>query len=192
MTHDPTLLGLPPSGQGRRSRDTRASDGDAVHSAMAEALRLARRAAAEGEVPVGAVVVLDGAIVGRGANGPIGAVDPTAHAEIVALREAARTIGNYRLVGAELVCTLEPCLMCFGAAIHARVRTVVYGASDPRVGAAAWIADLSARTGPLNHRPAVRGGVLAGESAVLLQEFFAARRGPASSGVAAQEAMWNR
>jgi tRNA(adenine34) deaminase len=146
---------------------------------MDAALEEARKAARAGEVPVGALVVLDGAIIGRGYNRPIGAGDPTAHAEIVALREAASRAGNYRLVGATLVVTLEPCLMCFGASIQARVRRVCYGARDPRLGAAALIEELSARPGALNHRLEMTGGVRSEQCALILQEFFAARRGAA-------------
>jgi tRNA(adenine34) deaminase len=147
---------------------------------MEEALALGRRAALQGEVPVGALVVLDGAVIGRGHNRPIGACDPTAHAEILALREAARAAGNYRLTGATLVVTLEPCLMCFGAAFQARLGRVVFGASDPKLGASELAAELQSRPGALNHRIAIAGGVRAAESARMLQQFFAEKRGPAA------------
>lgn len=142
---------------------------------MREALALAREAGALGEVPVGAVVVLDGEIVGRGFNQPIARHDPTAHAEVMALRDAARTVGNYRLPGAELYVTLEPCLMCSGAIFHARVARIVYGAPDPKTGVAGSVLDLYAEA-RLNHHARVEGGVLAEECADLLRAFFAARR----------------
>jgi tRNA(adenine34) deaminase len=143
---------------------------------MAEALAEAERGAAAGEVPVGAIVVLDGVIVGRGFNAPIGTQDPTAHAEMAALREAAVRIGNYRLVGADVYVTLEPCLMCVGALVHARVRTVVYGAPEPKTGALGSTIDALA-VPTLNHRFAMRGGVLEGRARALVQAFFRARRG---------------
>jgi len=143
---------------------------------MRGALTLARRGARAGEVPVGALVVVDGGIVGRAHNRPIGASDPTAHAEILAIREAAERIGNYRLTGAEMYVTLEPCLMCLGAALHARIGRVVYGAPDPRLGAAALVETLQAAPGALNHRLALEGGVEAAASARLLKTFFQARR----------------
>lgn len=142
---------------------------------MRAALELAERAAAAGEVPVGAVVVRDGEIVGRGYNHPISAHDPTAHAEIVALRDAAVRLGNYRLGGCELYVTLEPCMMCAGAILHARIARVIYGAADPKTGACGSVVDLFAER-RLNHRTAVNGGVLQGDAAALLQQFFAARR----------------
>jgi tRNA(adenine34) deaminase len=142
---------------------------------MREALEQARLAFDAGEVPVGAVVVLDGAIVGRGFNRPITAMDPTAHAEIVALRHAARSVGNYRLVGATLVVTIEPCLMCVGAMVHARVSTVVYGAAEPKAGAVE--SSCRAHENPaLNHRIQAVGGVLADECRGLIQAFFQRRR----------------
>ncbi|HXE80088.1 MAG TPA: tRNA adenosine(34) deaminase TadA [Vicinamibacterales bacterium] len=147
---------------------------------MHEALVEARRAEEAGEVPVGAVVVLDGEIVGRGFNRPIGTVDPTAHAEVVALREAAARVGNYRLTGAELYVTVEPCLMCVGAAIHARVGRVIYGAPEPRAGALGSAIDALAVPG-LNHRFEVTSGILATECGALIQEFFRARRGEAAA-----------
>ncbi len=145
------------------------------HYFMGEALKEAARAAALGEVPVGAVVVREGDIVGRGANAPVGSGDPTAHAEILALREAARTLGNYRLPECRLYVTLEPCLMCAGAIQHARIAHLVYGASDPKTGACGSVVDVFAEA-RLNHHAQVTGGVRAGESAALLKDFFAARR----------------
>ena len=142
---------------------------------MAIALDEARRGLVAGEVPVGAIVVLDGEIVGRAHNAPITLTDPTAHAEVLALREAAKKRGNYRLTGATLYTTMEPCPMCCGAALHARIGRVVYGAADPKAGAVESLYRLldDAR---LNHRVATRGGVLASEAAELLASFFAARR----------------
>jgi tRNA(adenine34) deaminase len=142
---------------------------------MHEALSLARQAAESGEVPVGAVVVKDGAVVGRGYNRPLSGKDPTAHAEVMALREAAERIGNYRLGECELYVTLEPCAMCAGAIMHARVSRVVYGAADPKSGACGSVVDLFAE-GRLNHHATIVGGVMAEEAARLLQEFFSARR----------------
>ncbi|HSA45075.1 MAG TPA: tRNA adenosine(34) deaminase TadA [Candidatus Competibacteraceae bacterium] len=144
---------------------------------MRRALALAQRAAAVGEVPVGAVVVQGGEVLGEGWNQPIGASDPTAHAEIVALRAAAARIGNYRLVDSTLYVTLEPCPMCAGAMVHARVARVVYGAADPRAGAAGTAFDLL-RSPVLNHRAEVTGGILAEECGTLLREFFRIRRSP--------------
>ena len=143
---------------------------------MREALVLARDAWAAGEVPVGAVVVRNGEIVGRGFNAPISRHDPSAHAEIMALRDAAENLGNYRLVGCSLYVTLEPCVMCMGAIFHARVERVVYGASDPKTGACGSIIDLPAET-RLNHHAEVVGGILADECGSLLSGFFAQRRG---------------
>jgi tRNA(adenine34) deaminase len=142
---------------------------------MHEALRLALQASLQGEVPVGAVVVKDGAIVGRGYNAPISSRDPTAHAEVRALREAAAALANYRLSGCTLYVTLEPCAMCAGAIMHARIARVVYGASDPKTGACGSVVDLFAE-GQLNHHTEVSGGVLAAEAARQLSDFFAARR----------------
>jgi tRNA(Arg) A34 adenosine deaminase TadA len=142
---------------------------------MDEALDEARRGAAAGEVPVGAVVVMGGAVVGRAHNAPIRLADPTAHAEVLALRMAAEKVGNYRLTGATLYATIEPCTMCCGAALHARVARVVYGARDPKAGAAESVYRLldDAR---LNHRAAVTGGVLADEASRVLSEFFETKR----------------
>jgi tRNA(adenine34) deaminase len=143
---------------------------------MRLALDEARRAAAAGEVPVGAVIVsAEGDILARGANGPISACDPTAHAEIVALRAAAQAAGNYRLTGATLFVTLEPCAMCAGALVHARIARLVYGCEDPKVGAVAGSLRLLEQPS-LNHRVDVTSGILAEECAALLQSFFAARR----------------
>lgn len=142
---------------------------------MARALDAARAAEARGEVPVGAVLVIDDAVIASGANAPIAGHDPTAHAEIAALRAAAARLGNYRLTGSTLYVTLEPCCMCVGAIIHARVGRLVFGASDPKSGAAGSVFDL-ARAPQHNHRLAVTGGVLAEEAAELLRSFFRARR----------------
>ena len=142
---------------------------------MRHALELARRAQDEGEVPVGAVVVLDQKIVGEGWNRPISASDPTAHAEIQAMRAAAAARRNYRLVGATLYVTLEPCAMCVGAMFHARIRRVVFGAADPKTGAAGSTLDLFQER-RLNHHALVQGGVLAAECGALLSGFFASRR----------------
>ena len=142
---------------------------------MREALALAAQAAEAGEVPVGAVVVQDGVIVGRGYNRPISSADPTAHAEVVAMREAARHLDNYRLVGCELYVTLEPCVMCVGAMAHARIARIVYGARDPKTGACGSIVDLPGLE-TFNHHGTFEGGVLAAESAEILRRFFAARR----------------
>ena len=143
---------------------------------MGLALDLAREAGAAGEVPVGALIVLDGEVVGRGFNQPIGRHDPTAHAEIMALRDAATRLGNYRLPGCTLNVTLEPCAMCAGAIMHARIDRVVLGARDPKTGAAGSVIDLFAEA-RLNHHTSVVGGVLADECGALLSGFFAARRG---------------
>ena len=143
---------------------------------MREAIREARAAGEAGEVPVGAVVVIDGNIVGRGRNQPISTSDPTAHAEIVAMRDAARRIANYRLTRATLYVTVEPCLMCVGAMIHARIETVVFGAPEPKAGALG--STQRAHEHPaLNHRLTVVSGVLAGESRELMQAFFGKLRG---------------
>lgn len=142
---------------------------------MEHALALAERAAAEDEVPVGAVVVLDGEIIGEGWNRPISTNDPTAHAEIVALRDAAQRVGNYRLTGATLYVTLEPCLMCTGAMIHARVARLVFGASDPKRGAVDSTCHALEMQG-LNHRVQAQGGVLAERCGTRLRDFFRVRR----------------
>jgi tRNA(adenine34) deaminase len=142
---------------------------------MGAALELARAAATLDEVPVGAVVVLNGEIVGRGFNQPIGRHDPTAHAEVMALRDAAARLGNYRLPGCTLYVTLEPCAMCIGAIFHARIGRVVFGARDPKTGAAGSVIDLFAEE-RLNHHAEIAGGVRAEECGALLSAFFAARR----------------
>ena len=141
---------------------------------MKAALREAGKAAATGEVPVGAVVVRDGRIVARGHNKPIESSDPTAHAEIVALRKAARTSGNYRLPDCDLYVTVEPCAMCVGALVQARVQRLVFGALDPKAGAVSSIMTFPFEQA--NHRPEIVGGILADECAKLLRDFFRARR----------------
>ena len=143
---------------------------------MRAALEQARAAGAVDEVPVGAVVVCAGEIVGRGFNQPIGRHDPTTHAEIMALRDAAARLGNYRLPGCELYVTLEPCVMCSGAIMHARIARVVFGARDPKTGVAGSVLDLFAEP-RLNHHATIEGGVLADECGRMLSSFFAARRG---------------
>ena len=150
-------------------------DTDAHRPFMTAALEEARRAGEAGEVPVGAVVVLDGAIVGRGHNRPIGERDPTAHAEVLALRDAARRMGNYRLPGATLYVTIEPCLMCVGACVHARVARLVFGATDEKAGAVVSVARLL-DGGRWQHEVQVTGGVLAEEARARMQEFFRTRR----------------
>ena len=147
------------------------SDTDAMQLALAEA----RLAAAAGEVPVGAVVVKDGRVIASGRNAPVDGHDPTAHAEIVALRAAAQALGNYRLDGCELFVTLEPCTMCSGAMLHARLQRVVFGAADPKTGAAGSVLNVFAQP-QLNHQTLVQGGVLAEECAALLHDFFQQRR----------------
>lgn len=142
---------------------------------MRRAVELAREAEAAGEVPVGAVVVKDGSVVAEGWNRPISALDPTAHAEIVALRAAGQALGTYRLTGTTLYVTLEPCAMCASAMVHARVQRLVYAAADPRAGAAGSVFDI-VRHPALNHRLECTGGVLADECAVLLRNFFLVRR----------------
>lgn len=142
---------------------------------MREALLLAQEAATRGEVPVGAVVVRQGTIVGRGFNRPISSSDPTAHAEIGAMRDAAAAVENYRLAGCTLYVTLEPCAMCAGAIMHARIGRVVYGAADPKTGACGSVVDLFAEH-RLNHHAQVTGGVLADECGRALLAFFTARR----------------
>src|SRR5690348_12042058 len=142
---------------------------------MREALGLARQAETAGEVPVGAVLVKDGKQVAAGWNQPILAHDPTAHAEIMALRAGAQALGNYRLTGTTLYVTLEPCAMCAGALVHARVARLVFGAADPKAGAAGSVFDL-ARSDKLNHRLEVTSGVLAEECGALLRDFFTQRR----------------
>ena len=142
---------------------------------MAAALEEARRGMSAGEVPIGAVLVTGDHIVSRAFNQPIGAIDPTAHAEILVLREAARVVGNYRLTDATVYVTVEPCLMCVGALVHARVKELVYGAPEPKTGA--LVSSVRALESPgLNHRFAVTGGVLEDECRQLIQEFFRDKR----------------
>jgi len=143
---------------------------------MRSALEEARRAAEAGEVPVGAVVVLDGQVIGAGHNQPISSHDPTAHAEIVAMRAAARAIGNYRLTGASLYVTVEPCLMCVGAMVHARIGELVFGATEPKAGAIEST-QRAHEHAALNHRFTVVSGVLAAECRDVMQQFFQQRRG---------------
>jgi tRNA(adenine34) deaminase len=160
------LISTRPAGYGTSSDDERF---------MRAALELAREARRLEEVPVGAVVVAGGEVIGEGCNQPIRAADPTAHAEIVALRDAARRLGNYRLVGATVYVTVEPCLMCVGAMVHARVARLVYGAREPKAGAI--VSAMRALDHPtLNHRFDVTGGVLEEECRAEVQEFFRARR----------------
>lgn len=142
---------------------------------MQQALALAKRAGEAGEVPVGAIVVKDGAVIGQGSNAPISASDPTAHAEIMAMRDAAKYLGNYRLVDCTLYVTLEPCAMCSGAIQHARIARLVYGASDPKTGACGSIINLMGEP-KLNHHTDVTQGICAHECGTVLSEFFAARR----------------
>ena len=142
---------------------------------MSRALELAREAQRAGEVPVGAVIVKDGVIIAEGSNRPISGNDPTAHAEVVAMRAAAQVLGSYRLLNTSLYVTLEPCAMCAGAMVHARIQQLVFGATDPRAGAAGSVFNI-VQSAALNHRVQVEGGVLADECSRLLREFFVARR----------------
>jgi|SRR6185369_806438 tRNA(Arg) A34 adenosine deaminase TadA len=142
---------------------------------MEEALREGQRAQAAGEVPVGAVVVRDGQIIGRGRNQPIASNDPTAHAEILALRDAGQNLGNYRLEDCDLYVTIEPCAMCAGAIVHSRIRRLIYGSDDPKAGAVNSVMQLLEHPA-LNHRVLVKSGVLAGRSTELLQAFFRDKR----------------
>jgi tRNA(adenine34) deaminase len=155
----------------RKMTQANANDSEFMRAALEEA----RAAAARGEVPVGAVVVLEGRIIARAGNRPIGDCDPTAHAEMIALREAAQVIGNYRLADAEMYVTIEPCAMCAGAMIQARIARVIYGADDAKAGAVRSCFSIL-DSAQLNHRVEVTSGVLAAEAVGLLQEFFAARR----------------
>jgi tRNA(adenine34) deaminase len=168
-----------PTSHRPNTQDPRPTTDPAEHRSdeiwMEEALRCAQRALEAGEVPVGAVVVCDGRIVGRGWNRNITGTDPTAHAEVLALREAGATIGNHRLEGCELFATIEPCAMCAGALVHARIRRLVYGADDPKAGAVHSVMPVLNHP-QLNHKIEVRGGVLAGRSAEVLQSFFKSRR----------------
>ena len=142
---------------------------------MQAAIELAQRAAENGEVPVGAVVVKEGEIIGRGSNAPFGLQDPSAHAEILAMRDAAKNIGNYRLIDCTLYVTLEPCAMCSGAIQHARIANLIYGASDPKTGACGSVINLMTEE-KLNHHTKVKSGVLAEESGQILSDFFKQRR----------------
>jgi tRNA(adenine34) deaminase len=151
------------------------ANGEADELWMEHALRCAQRALEAGEVPIGAVVVCDGTIVGRGWNLNISNADPTAHAEVIALREAGATVGNHRLGNCDLFATIEPCTMCAGALVHARIRRLVYGADDPKAGAVHSVIHVLNHPG-LNHKLEVRGGVLAGRCSGILQEFFRSRR----------------
>jgi tRNA(adenine34) deaminase len=146
---------------------------------MRQALAEARKAEAAGEVPIGAIVVVDGLVIGTGFNQPISASDPTAHAEIVAMRAAAARLGNYRLTGSTLYVTVEPCLMCVGAMVHARVGTVVYGAAEPKAGAISSMTRAHELPG-LNHRLQIQSGVLDEECRQIMQAFFRSRRGGVS------------
>lgn len=157
-----------------QQHDASAGQDHDVHF-MGVALDMAAKAAGSGEVPVGALVVKSGEIIGRGYNGMIAKNDPTAHAEIAALRDAAREIGNYRLVDCDLYVTLEPCAMCAGAIMHARIRRVIFGAPDPKTGACGSVIDLFAER-RLNHHAVVTGGILSDQCSRQLKEFFAARR----------------
>jgi tRNA(adenine34) deaminase len=152
------------------------SDITGDHRMMKAALKEASKAAERGEVPVGAVVVRDGKVVARGSNRPVRTSDPTAHAEIVALRSASRKAANYRLPDCDLYVTIEPCAMCLGAAVQARVRRLLYGALDPKAGAVRSI--MSFPFSKANHRPEIRGGILAEECGRMLRDFFLQRRRP--------------
>jgi tRNA(adenine34) deaminase len=169
-------LGRPPARCGAVATDQETPEDPDEHW-MHQALALAREAAAADEVPIGALLVRDGETIGRGRNGPIASHDPTAHAEIQALRDAGRRAGNYRLPGTTLYSTLEPCPMCVGAIVHARVARVVYGAADPKSGACGSVFDLLPSDARFSHRTECRGGVLAEACGELLQAFFRARRG---------------
>ena len=142
---------------------------------MKEALKEARKAALNNEVPVGAVVVNDGKIIGRGHNRPVSLADPTAHAEIIALRRAAKKLGNYRLPGIDMYVTIEPCSMCAGAMVQARIARLYFGAKDPKAGAAGSVLNLTSNK-KLNHRIKVQGGILAEECREIIQGFFKAKR----------------
>jgi tRNA(adenine34) deaminase len=161
------------SGESRRGESSDEPKADELW--MEEALRCAQRALEAGEVPVGAIVVREGRIVGRGWNRNIAGSDPTAHAEVIALREAGAAVGNHRLEDCELFVTIEPCAMCAGAMVHARIRRLVYGADDPKAGAVQSVMQVLNHP-QLNHKIEVRSGVLAGRSAEILQSFFRSRR----------------
>ena len=161
---------------GYNGREMTIRDPENDRAFMRAALCEAKKAAARGEVPVGAVIVAGGAVVARGSNRPIRTADPTAHAEIVALRRASRKTGNYRLTGCDLYVTVEPCAMCLGAVVQARIRRLVYGATDLKAGAVKSV--MSFPFERMNHRPEVKAGVLADECSALLKDFFRARREP--------------
>ena len=161
--------------EGQRFESSRAHQSLRDEAFMRQALAEAERGGTGGEVPIGAVVVVDGTVVGRAHNAPVALSDPTAHAEVLALREAARRVGNYRLTGATLFVTVEPCPMCCGAIFHARVSRVVYGAPDPKAGAVESLYRLLDDP-RVNHRVEARGGVLGSECAALLSEFFEMKR----------------
>ncbi|HTE43160.1 MAG TPA: tRNA adenosine(34) deaminase TadA [Steroidobacteraceae bacterium] len=150
-------------------------DPDVDATFMTRAFELATQAAAAGEVPVGAVIVKDGVMIAEGFNRPISGHDPTAHAEIVAMRAAAQALGTYRLLDTTLYVTLEPCSMCAGAMVHARIRRLVYAATDPRAGAAGSVFNI-VQSPALNHRVEVQGGIMAAECGAMLREFFVSRR----------------
>jgi len=184
----PAADSLPADAAGAADTEVAASAGDPADARyMGLALAEARKAWREGEVPVGAVVVKDGEVIATGYNQPIGRHDPTAHAEIMALRAAAAKLGNYRLPGCELYVTLEPCAMCSGAMMHARLARVVYAAGDPKTGVCGSVLDLFALA-ELNHHTRVDGGVLADEAAAMLRGFFAERRAARRAPAAAPEA----
>ncbi len=147
---------------------------------MREALRQAELASAAGEVPVGAVIVRNGEVIARGYNQPVSTHDPTAHAEIVALRQAAKACGNYRLPDCEMYVTLEPCVMCVGAIMHARLKRIVFGVNDPKTGACGSAVDLVSDAS-LNHHAEVAGNVMADDSVAILRQFFSARRAQAKA-----------
>ena len=170
---NPKSKDLTASGESRR--DEPGDEPQADELWMEEALRCAQRALEAGEVPVGAIVVCEGQIVGRGWNRNITGSDPTAHAEVIALREAGAAVGNHRLEDCELFVTIEPCAMCAGAMVHARIRRLVYGADDPKTGAVQSVMQVLNHP-QLNHKIEVRSGVLAGRSAEILQSFFRSRR----------------
>ena len=163
---------MPANDRGPRNNDRLTSNDELW---MEEALRAALRALEAGDVPVGAVVIFNNQIVGRGWNRNLVDADPTAHAEIIALRDAAKNLGNHRLGNCELFVTIEPCAMCAGALVHARLKRLVYGAADPKAGAVQSVMQVLNHTS-LNHHMEVQSGVLAGRSAELLQEFFRSRR----------------
>jgi tRNA(adenine34) deaminase len=156
------------------------------HLFMRQALSQAHNAWVLGEVPVGALVVKDGQVIATGFNQPIGSQDPTAHAEIMALRAAASMLGNYRLPGCELYVTLEPCVMCVGAILHARIARVIFGAPDPKTGACGSVVNLFEHD-KLNHHAEIVGGVMADECSALLKDFFAKRRNEGRGGITVTE-----